>query len=198
MKKFYSYCFCLLLLSGCFTATAQNTDIPVRFAAGNFITGNNIQKQSFQKENLQASFFDNNFYVLVQFSKLPSLQLQNELRNAGCDLQTYLPGNAYLASIKNSFNFSEAGRFEINSINNIPVLYKKDIAFTNYRQSSAKENQKIISVSYYTSVNKADVIAELEKTGALIVPTKYTEASVVFIQADMSKVDAVAALPFVS
>lgn len=64
--------------------TAQNTpqglanDIPVRFAAGNFITGNNIQKQSFQKENLQASFFSNNYYVLVQFSKLPSLQLQKK------------------------------------------------------------------------------------------------------------------------
>ena len=198
MKKFYSCCFYVVVLFSYVNVTAQNTDIRVRFAAGNFITGNNIQKQSFQKENLQVSFFNSSYYVLVQFSKLPSLQLQNELRNACCDLQTYLPGNAYLASIKNSFNFSEAGRFEINSINNIPVLYKKDIAFTNYRQSSAKENQKIIAVSYYTSVNKADVIAELEKTGALIVPTKYTEASVVFIQADMSKVDTIAALPFVS
>jgi hypothetical protein len=187
-----------MLLSGCFTAEAQNTNIPVRFAAGNFITGNNIQKQSFQKENLQASFFNSSYYVLVQFSKLPSLQVQKDLRIAGCDLQTYLPGNAYLASIKNSFDFLLAANFQISSINNIPVLYKKDIAFANFQQAANKENQQLIAVSYYTSVNKATVIAEFEKLGALIVPTKYTEANVVFVQADMDKADAIAALPFVS
>ena len=54
MKKFYSYCFYFLFLAGCFSATAQNTpqgsanDVPVRFAAGNFITGNNVQKQNFE------------------------------------------------------------------------------------------------------------------------------------------------------
>ncbi len=204
MKKFYSCWFYLLLLSGCFSATAQNTpqgsanDISVRFAVGNFITGNNIQKQSFQKENLQTSFFNGSYYALVQFSKLPSLQVQNDLRNAGCNLQTYLPGNAYLASIKSSFNFLKAGDFEISSINNIPSLYKKDIAFTNFQQSVGKEDQKLIAVSYYTSINKADVIAELEKAGAQLVPTKYSDANVIFVQADMDKVDAIAALPFVS
>ena len=204
MKKFYSYCFQLLLLTGCLTATAQNApqgsanDIPVRFAAGNFITGNNIQKQNFQKENLQPSFFNNSYYVLVQFSKLPSLQVQNDLRNAGCDLQTYLPGNAYLATIKSTFDFAKSAGFEISSVNNIPLLYKKDIAFTNYQRAANKENQKLIAVSYYSSLNKADVIAELEKAGALIVPTKYAEANVVFIQVDLNKVDAIGALPFVS
>jgi hypothetical protein len=198
MKKFYSYCFFFLLFSGWFTVTAQNTDIPVRFLAGNIITGNNIQKQVFQKENLQASFFNSDYYVLVQFSKLPSLQMQNNLRSAGCDLQTYLPDNAYLATIKSSFNFSQAGNFEITSINNIPSIYKKDRAFLNYQQSADKENQKLIAVSYYTSLSKAEVMQELENAGALIVPTKYTDANVVFIQADMRKVDAIAALPFVS
>lgn len=198
MKKFCSCCFYLLLLAACFTATAQNTGIPVRFAAGNFITGNNVQKQSFQKESLQASFFNSSYYVLVQFSKLPSLQLQNELRNAGCDLQTYLPGNAYLATVKNYFDFTRAGNFQISSVNNIPALYKKDIAFANFKQPAGKEDQKLIAVSYYTSLNKADVITELEKAGALVVPTKYADADVVFIQPDMSKVDAIAALPFVS
>jgi hypothetical protein len=210
MKKFYSYCFFFLLLSGCLTVNAQNNpptwpggqgsanDVPVRFAAGNFITGNNIQKQSFQKENLQPSFFNSNYYVLVQFLKLPSLQAQNDLRTLGCNLQTYLPGNAYLATIKNSFSFLQAADFQIISINNVPAVYKKDIALINYRQSSDKENQKLLAVSYYASVAKADVIAELEKAGALIVPTKYTDANVIFIQVDIDKTDAIAALPFVT
>ena len=204
MKKFYHCFFYLLFLSGCFTATAQNTpqgsanDIPVRFAAGNFITGNNVQKQSFKKENLSASLFNNNFYVLVQFATLPSLQVQKDLRNAGCDLQSYLPGNAYLAAIKNGFNFSLADQFEIISINTIPELYKKDRAFADFKESANKENQHLIAVSYYSSANRTEVIIELQRIGALVVPAKYSEAAVVFVQIDLSKVNAIAALPFVS
>ena len=198
MKKFYSCCFYFILLFSYLSITAQNTDIPVRFVAGNFITGNNIQKQGFQKESLQASLFNDNFYVLVQFSKLPSLQVQKELRNAGCDLQNYIPGNAYLATIKNGFNFSLANQFEIISINTIPVLYKMDRAFANYHEPADKENQKLIAVSYYSSVNKTAVIAALQKTGAVVEQTKYAEADVVFVQVDMDKINAIAALPFVS
>lgn len=194
MKKFYSYCFYFLFLSGCFTATAQNNDIPVRFATGNFITGSNVQKQSFQKENLQASLFNNNFYVLVQFASLPSLQVQNNLRNAGCDLQNYIPGNAYLATIKSGFNFSQAGEFGIISINSIPELYKKDRALADHKGSG----NGLIAVSYYPSISKQDVISELQRAGALVQPTKYSEADVVFIQADIDKVNAITALPFVS
>ena len=97
MKNFNSFLFficCYLPLA------AQNNDVPVRFAAGDFTTGNNIQRQSFQKENLQASVFNNDYYVMVQFSKLPSIQAQQNLRNAGVSLETYLPGNAYFATIK--------------------------------------------------------------------------------------------------
>ncbi len=204
MKKFYS-CFCyFLLLCGCFTATAQNTpqgsanDIPVRFAAGNFITGNNVQKQSFQKESLQASLFNNNFYVLVQFAKLPTLQIQKELRNAGFDLQSYFPGNAYLATIKSGFHFSQASQFKIISINTIPPLYKKDRALAEQYQQGNKEDEHLIAVSYYPSVSKTDIINELQRIGALIVPTKYSDADAIFIQADMDKINAIAALPFVS
>jgi len=194
MKKFYSCCFYFLLLTGCFTATAQNNDIPVRFAAGNFITGNNVQKQSFQKENLQASLFNNNFYVLVQFATLPSLQVQKNLRNAGCDLQSYIPGNAYLATIKKDFNFSLANQFGIISINTIPELYKKDRALTDHKGSA----NELIAVSYYPSANKADVITALQRIGVVEVPTKYSEANVIFIQADINKVNVIAAFPFVS
>jgi hypothetical protein len=198
MKKFYSFCFCAILFFSSAKLAAQNTDAPVRFAAGNFITGNNIQQQSFQKGSLQSSFYKDDFYVLVQFSQLPSVQVQNDLKNSGCILENYIPGNAYLATIKGSFDFLQAGRFGIISINAIPVFYKVDEALKGYRQPANKENQKAIAVGFYSSISRADVVAELEKAGAIILPTKFTDANVVFIQADMEKVDAIAALPFVS
>ena len=71
MKKFYSFLFFIILILNGLSVSAQNTITPVLFAAGNFITGNNIQNQNFQKTNLDAAAFNENYYVLVQFSKLP-------------------------------------------------------------------------------------------------------------------------------
>lgn len=198
MKKIYSYCFYFLLLLAYSTSTAQNTDIPVRFAAGDFITGNNIKNQSFQSSDLQTSLFQDNFYVLVQFSKLPSLPVQKELEYAGCELHTYIPGNAYLATVKSSFRFSFAGQFDIISVNTIPLLYKKDRALSGYSVSANETDKKLIAVSFYPSLSKAAVETWLKRAGALIVPTKYTTPDLVFIQADITAADAIAALPFVS
>ncbi len=196
MKKFYSYCFYGFFLLSCFTAGAQNTDIPVRFANGNFITGNNVQKQLFQKENLQASFFNNNYYVLLQFAQLPSPAVQQQLKAAGCSLHEYIPGNAYLATIKSSFDFSQAAAFGISSINTLPALYKKDPALAGSQPASS--SQQLMAVNYYDDADPAAVREALINTGAGIVPTKYTAANLVFVQADPAKAAAIAALPFVS
>ncbi|HQW91447.1 MAG TPA: S8 family serine peptidase [Ferruginibacter sp.] len=198
MKKFYSLLFYSFLLFSYGKITAQDIDIPVRFAAGNFITGNNIRQQSFQKQELQVSLFNNNYYVLVQFSKLPSLPVQQNLRKAGLNLETYIPGNAYLATVSNGFDFTKAGQSGIISINIIPAFYKIDKAFTGYRQTGNMDGQLLMAVSYYTSVNRSVVIEALLQLGALIMPTKFLETDVVFIRVDTGKVNAIAALPFVS
>lgn len=195
MKNFNSFLFficCYLPLA------AQNNDVPVRFAAGDFTTGNNIQRQAFQKENLQTSVFNNDYYVMVQFSKLPSIQVQQNLRNAGLNLETYLPGNAYLATIKNSFDFNKANQFDIISINPIPVFFKIDKALTGYKESNSKADQKLMAVTYYTGVNRADVIVELQKTGASVVPTKFSSNNIIFIRVNTDKISTIAAMPFVS
>ena len=198
MKKFYSICFLAFLFFNNKQVTAQNTDVPVRFAAGNFITGNNIQKQNFQKEDLQNAVYNNNYYVLVQFTKLPTIQDQKNLRNEGLGLENFIPGNAYLATIKNSFDFARANMYSISSINKVPAFYKIDKAIADYKEPNEKDNQKMLAVSYYSSVNRTVVIDALQKTGALVMPTKFTDANVVFIQVDKQKVNEIAALPFVS
>ncbi|MFZ1784952.1 MAG: S8 family serine peptidase [Ferruginibacter sp.] len=197
MKKFYSYCLSILLFFSFTELAAQTTDLPVRFATGNFITGNNVEKQVFQKENILASFYNQAYYVLVQFSKLPSAQEQINLRNAGLNLETYIPGNAYFATIDKTFDFSKADQFDIISLNNMPVSYKLDPAVLHYKDPGNKEDHKLIAVSYYPSVNKAEAVAAMQNAGAVIVPTKFNEPDVVFIQADANKINTLAALPFV-
>ncbi len=177
------------------TVTAQNADVPVRFAAGNFITGNNIQRQGFQKDNLQSSLYNDNYFALVQFSKLPSPETKQALKNAGMELGTYIPGNAYFATIKKDLDFLLAGSYAIISINNIPALYKIDRSVFSYNDRNA---DKVFAVSYYSPVSKTLVIEELQKTGAVIVQTKFNTTPVVFVQPSKNNIDAIAALPFVS
>lgn len=194
MKKSCLYFLLIFFLTGRLQVAAQNNDLPVRFKAGNFITGNNIQRQNFRKDNLQPSFFGNEFYVLVQFSKLPSAEIKQSLKTAGVQLLNYIPGNAWFASIKKDFNFSTADKFAIISINNIPSLYKIDRDVLSYRAN----DDNVFAVSYYPSLSRTVVMMELQKAGADILTTKFINTDVVFIRPTQNNINALAALPFVS
>ena len=182
------------MLLGHHFVSAQNSDLPVRFKTGDFITGNNIQRQSFQKDNLQASLFNDDYFVLIQFSKLPSSEMRQRLKNAGLELENYIPGNAYLATIKKNFDFSLAAENAIASINVLPPFYKIDRDVLSYRGKS----DKVIAISYFASVSRALVMQELKKTGADIVTTKFTNTNVLFIRPSRADINRIAALPFVS
>jgi len=114
---FFFYFFSLPLI-------AQQNEPAVRFANGNFTTGSNIKKQQFKKENIQAGFFGDQYFVLIQFDNLPGKQVKENLAKAGIALQEYLPGNTYMAGIKGSFDFAGARQWGITSINVMPAVYK--------------------------------------------------------------------------
>ena len=198
MKKGCPFFFFPLLIICGLSAAAQQIEQPVKFIKGNYITGHNIADQSFSKDNLQISLFGDRYFVLVQFEQLPSLAIKESLKNAGLELGDFLPGNAYLATIKNDFNFLVLHDHKIVSINNIPQFYKIDTRLTNYKSNNIKEGGELFAVNYFSSVNRSMVYQELQKAGALIVPTKYDAARVIFIQPDKNIISNIAALPFVT
>ncbi|MCW3092820.1 MAG: peptidase and in kexin sedolisin [Ferruginibacter sp.] len=185
-------CFTVLVVS------AQQTEQPVMFLNGNLLTGNNISGQTFKKEQISAAGFGGQYFVLVQFSILPSASVQQNLKSAGILLHDYLPGRAYLATIPNNFNFSMAGAFKISSINVIPPFYKLDPTIFDDRSHRDKQNAKKIAVSFYPSMDRTMVLQQLQNAGATIIPTKFDKSNIVFIQASPSIINAIALFPFVS
>ncbi|MBL0356139.1 MAG: hypothetical protein IPP72_04300 [Chitinophagaceae bacterium] len=149
MKIFYAVLFSILLFCVTGTLSAQQKEMPVRFVNGDFITGSNISKGSFKKEDISNAAFGADYYVLVQFSKIPSTAVMQKMKDAGIRLSTFLPGNAYLASIKNSFDFSRARSFTISSINAIPVEYKIHNSLQSYQPTSNKEEVQAIAITYF-------------------------------------------------
>ena len=177
---------------------AQQPAPAVGFSNGNFITGNNIRNRVFRVADIAAARFENKYYVLVQFDELPGESGQQNLKRAGIELQTYLPGKAYLATISDDFNFSQARQFGVISINNVPAFYKIDAELSGGESLSNKENERQIAVSFYPSVNKASAARELQSAGAIITPSKFSGDDIIFIQANTAIINTIAALPFVS
>ncbi|MEP7107303.1 MAG: S8 family serine peptidase [Ferruginibacter sp.] len=177
---------------------AQQPEQAVLFSNGRFITGNNISKQIFRKENISTASFGKQYFVVVQFSILPSRVVQENLKQAGIVLYTYLPGKAYTAAINEDFNFALARAFNISSINAIPPFYKIDPALVKYETSGNKQNAKQIAISYFHAVDRTIVLQQLQKAGATITTTKYDKDDLIFIQAGKSAIEAIAALPFIS
>ncbi len=169
----------------------------MRFVNGNFITGNNIERQTFKKENINAALFNNKYYVLVQFNKLPSVAIRQKLGAAGIELHTYLPDRAFLCSINSNFDFSRAKNFDIISINTLPTFYKINDEVIAYKASANKTQAQAIALTYFENLDKATVTAALKKAGAFILKQKSLADGMVLIEYNKAVIDSVAALPFI-
>ncbi len=198
MKNYYPRVLTVVLLFISSIVFAQAPTQPIRFANGDFIPANNIDAQTFKTTALSKVAFEGRFFVVVQFATLPSLQVQQNLRKAGVELENYLPGKAYYATINAGFNFGTARAFNILSIDALPPFYKIDAELVKYKSATDKQSQKNIAVGFYAAVDKKTVVQQLQNLGAKIVVTKYEEAGIIFIQSDPAIIQQVAALPFVS
>ncbi|HPH91317.1 MAG TPA: S8 family serine peptidase [Ferruginibacter sp.] len=198
MKLFYKVVFIAflgLLQCGSF---AQTNEWPVRFANGHFITGNNIEKQNFTKADISSSLFGDHYFVLVQFSVLPSKDTQVKLKLAGVSLYSYLPEHTYLAAIKRNFDFATAKNYQVIAINVVPAFYKINKSVFSYSAPAKKEEEQGIAVNYYGQADKSTVVASLRQKGAVIITEKFSAGNLILIQYNRAIVDSIAALPFVT
>jgi hypothetical protein len=65
----------------------------------------NVAKGGFKKDDILSAAVADAYYVLVQFNEIPSQDVRDNLKKIGVELDAFLPGNAFLAIIKNSFDF---------------------------------------------------------------------------------------------
>ncbi len=198
MNKTIQFTFLLFSLFWFSPAQAQHKEVPVHFANGDFITHNNISGNTFKKEELSTAVFEDAYYVLVQFAEIPSGVTRDNLKKAGIELNSFLPGNAYLAVIKRSFDFNKAQLFKISSVNIIPAIYKIDSRLLNYQPSKDRLESQVFAVSYFESADKAKVKAALVNAGAVIQFNKYDNDGLLLIEANPAIINAIAALPFIS
>jgi len=189
-----------LTLIGCFLnllAVGQPADMPVRFSRGNFITGDNIARGNFRKDSISEALFDHRYYVLLQFQQLPGKKQQADLLQAGIRLETYLPGNAYLAVLEENTDFSRLAAYGIRSVNTVPAQYRADADLKQYRPGQDKKNQLMMALQYSRWADPAAVRRAVQQTGAVILTQKWTNGQLLMLQYDAAQIPALTRLPFV-
>ena len=196
MPRYFLPVFLFLFFS--ISVFAQQKEQAVHFANGDFITGSNISKLTFKKEAIGFSAFGDSYFVLLQFSALPSKAIQQELKKYGITLGSYLPGNAYLASVKNNIDFTSLKRLNIVSINTVPSVYKIDKRLIDYTPDNSKKEIHLFAINYFSSIDNKTVRDELRKTGSIIAETKFNTNGVIYVQPDKKIINAIAVLPFVN
>jgi len=176
---------------------AQNNERPLRFAAGDFFTGQNITNRTFSKTAINGSLHNGQYYVLVTFARVPNTAQQTALQQAGVQLQQYIPDNAYMATVSSNFDFATARRYNISSINLLPVAYKLDKRIAHYMPPQDKDAAQQMAIHVIGQANKTEALQLLRNMGAVVIPSPLHSQDIIFVQPDTAVARAIATLPFV-
>ncbi|MGG9971201.1 S8 family serine peptidase [Ferruginibacter sp. SUN002] len=194
MKKI-SFTTAFIALSTLLFAQKDNSFIMLK--TGAVKTERNILQGSFKRESISKMMFRDKYYVLIQFSSIPTEALLAKLKSNGINLDNYISGTTYLASIKKGFDFSSSKNYAIASIVSLSASYKVDEKIRTNVLLNDKEDPLFYAVSLYGSMDKAIAEKELINAGAKIHFAKQATANVIFIEQDKSILDSIAAMPFV-
>ncbi len=107
----YTILSLLVFLSGIFRNQLTAQDYSIRFRSGEvspsgFYTGGRIPKND---RGLTGSTYEGNYYLLLQFSAIPSSAEREALKERGVELFDYIPNYAYLAKVPVNISLSTLG-----------------------------------------------------------------------------------------
>ncbi len=144
--------------------------------------------------------FDNQFYKIIQFGKIPTKTEREYLSNSGITLLGYIPHFGYFACFNTNFNADALSTGSIRSIINItPAIKLAPMLFAeNYPDYALREDGKIeLLVTYFQKSNPDLVVASLSESGFEI--TKHEAyGNYLHLISDLDKIPQIANQPFVS
>jgi hypothetical protein len=196
MKRFYLY---LITAFSLFSAgLAQKPSKPIRFKNGDLFGTINLMKEKMSDSRWQQLLYKKKYYALISFDQLPDIHERNQLSALGITLFDYIPHHAFMAEIKDSSAIPGLGQFHINALYAVPRDFKILGNLSSYSGPNIGDAHSVIAVGYFGTMDKNEVLQELQRLGANILYTKIQPSNVIFIKASGLVVKKLAELPFVS
>mgnify|MGYP003671993064 CR=1 FL=1 len=155
-----------LLLVYAITGWAQNNsqnDYSISVNGHRINTTSNFKQQVEQLKKSAVKKSEKIQYTLLQFSKIPTIEEQKELKNQGITLISYLSNNAYYVAIDSKFYSQSTVSKNIRTAITIDSSFKIDPIIVNGNVPDyAKEgNAAKVVISYFKGVDSRSISDEL-------------------------------------
>ena len=176
-------------------SSAQKKDV-LRIKTGNIILNNNVKKFAVNPQYQLLELINNNYYRIIQFDKIPTSIQKNELKLKGIKLLSYLPDNAFYASINIGADLNELNLNGALSIVKVLPSYKlnKVLASKKYPEWAMVSNKTIeINAVYHQNIPEEVVLNRLKEKGAEIVIAN--QSNVVRFRVKLSDLEVIYAQP---
>ncbi len=185
----------VLFFIGCLSANAQNNN-SIQFKSGNFIPQSNLNKATVQANYTTGELVNGNYYRIIQFSTIPSTAQKEELKKSGIELLSYIPTNAFYASIKTTAKLNDLQ--SKNAMSMIPVQpsfkLNKVLKSQNYpKWAMVNKNTIEINAIYYSNISKETILAKLQSKGIEV--TMSNDADMVRFRLKVSELNDIYAQP---
>jgi hypothetical protein len=193
-------CYIFLLL--CFAASGDAISQPIRLKSRTFEPEKNINSfdgVSLAKKNSQ---FEGKSFVVLQFSKIPSATEKVMLKEAGIELQQYVPDNAYTAVITGTLKAEVLKQYNAVAVFELAATDKMSHRLTGKNSIPAwakKEHNKVDVIVHYNSSVSASLPKEyFIQQSYQIVDESWKEYHFITLRVDEAKLISLASTPFVT
>lgn len=196
-KNVLAFILILFSIIGWSQNNNQN-DFSISFNGNRIATSANFKQQlDVLKKNVNKQSSKTS-YTLLQFTKIPTLEEQNELKNQGITLISYLSNNAYYAAVSSKFYSSSTVFKNIRTFITVDSKFKIDPAIANdVIPDYAKAGNAVkVIVSYFKGVTNEMISENLAQLN--VKNFKNIEGfSQIYLQASEEKLKEIAKLNWV-
>ncbi len=195
MKRF-ALVFCLFITLICPSGATGNYDL--LFKTGRIPIQPNIESFIADPALQPGELFSNQYFRIIQFNAIPSVEQRRQLEIAGIRLTSYFPNYAYMAIISHQANLTALTNANARAVIPFQANWKlsKQLASGNLPDHAVSGKNIDLVVRYYKTLDAVEVNTALETAGITIVK-RYDYGNWIEIRTDKSRLLEIAALPFV-
>lgn len=175
-------------------------DYRLRLQSGDIVPAENTERLQKDRTELDAATFNAQYYVVIQFYKLPSDLQKQQLAQARIKLLDYLPNNSYLAVMQQQADLSALKNTGARAVFQLSAAQKTVPAFIHgqFPQHAIKEAGKVdLTITTYEKMNAGEVLPALNGLGATIIAEAPLFKNFT-VRISTGKFNMLAALPFIS
>ncbi|MEO8146091.1 MAG: S8 family serine peptidase [Bacteroidia bacterium] len=200
MKQFTTTMLLACLMFQLAFSQSVNNNYTVLFKSGAITPAANAAEYTNEAKLKSLPLFDGKFYALIQFNAIPSESQKQLIANAGIQLLSYIPHNAWIASIDEQADVSTFASLNIRSIQPLTSSQKiseelKDVNLPDHAQKV--KGMVDLIVQYYKNADIENVSIALRNAGCEILQRGKNLSTYTVRVNSLTGINQLAALAFV-